>query len=444
MSKPIAPDTSRTAADAFAHRTSGGTGAREGEGWRRGRPVEDPEKTKRWGKVCAKPSEFLVHVRGGQVRTRSSGQGASCFKWPGDSVAIIPTSLQQLRFRADQVTLERVGVEVVGFAVYRIVDPLVAFRVLNFSYPERAQEKLEQTLTAMFVGAARRLIANLNLEDCLQKRKAALADELVAEVTPVVAGRGFPGDTAQGWGIVIDTIEIQEVRVLSEAVFSQLQAPYRTALERRAREATAEANQHIAAKEAACARAVEEVRIQQAMVVAEQQRQQQEQAARLAQEEREAQLLRDAELRAREGQLALADAEQQTAQMLALLKLQQDEAQAKLAAHAVAIQTAQAEAELGAVLAAHKRAEEELRLHLLRLAGETEAQVAREKASAEEVALSARARLEMARQLPALAQAVGSRIGEVKIVSYGDSTQNPFGQVTQAVDAVLDLVRQTP
>jgi flotillin len=111
----------------------------ETSGWRAGKPVEDPEKIKPWGLISAKPSEYLVHVRNGKVLHASSGQGASCFKWPRDAVAIVPTSLQQLRFHADQVTLERVGVEVTGLAVYRIADPLLAYRVLNFSYPERAQ-----------------------------------------------------------------------------------------------------------------------------------------------------------------------------------------------------------------------------------------------------------------------------------------------------------------
>ena len=50
----------------------------------------------------------------------------------------MPTTIQKLQFMVDQVTLEKVGVEVTGLAVYRIVDPLLAFRMLNFSFPERA------------------------------------------------------------------------------------------------------------------------------------------------------------------------------------------------------------------------------------------------------------------------------------------------------------------
>jgi flotillin len=55
---------------------------KETAGWRTGRPIEDPAKTKRWGFLAAKPSEYLVHVRKGKVRARSSGQGAVCFKLP--------------------------------------------------------------------------------------------------------------------------------------------------------------------------------------------------------------------------------------------------------------------------------------------------------------------------------------------------------------------------
>ena len=49
-------------------------------------------------------------------------------------------------------------------------------------------------------------------------------------------------------------------------------------------------------------------------------------------------------------------------------------------------------------------------------------------------------RIIQAEKLPELAAAVGSRIGEVKISQYGGDG-NPFGSITQAVSAVLDLVK---
>lgn len=210
---------------------------RYSEGWRYGKPEEDPEKTKRWGLIAARPSEFLIHMRRGRV-LNNSGQGASCFKWPWDSVAIVPTTVQRLRFTADQVTSEKVGVQVTGLAVYRIAEPVIAFRMLNFSYPERASEKLEHMLAEMFIGAARRLVANLSVEQCLTKRKEGIAAELMREIAPVVSGSGRVEDkTVKGWGVVIDTIEIQDVRILSQNVFSNMQARFRQEQEQKAREA---------------------------------------------------------------------------------------------------------------------------------------------------------------------------------------------------------------
>ncbi|MCY1002285.1 SPFH domain-containing protein [Myxococcus sp. MISCRS1] len=222
-------------------RMEGGGGGmdknRYSDGWRAGKPAEDPEKMKRWGLITARPSEFLVHMRRGRVRD-ISGQGASCFKLPGDSVAIVPTSIQRLQFTADQVTSEKVGVQVTGLAVYRIADPLVAFRMLNFSFPERAQEKLAELLREMFVGAARRLVANLSVEECLSRRKEGIAAELMREIAPVLSGQGRLEDsTDAGWGVLLDTIEIQDVRVLSSTVFENMQARFRREQERQAREA---------------------------------------------------------------------------------------------------------------------------------------------------------------------------------------------------------------
>jgi regulator of protease activity HflC (stomatin/prohibitin superfamily) len=350
--------------------------------WRGDRPAEDPDKTKSWGWVTAKPSEYLVHVRRGRVLP-SSGQGASCFKWPRDAVSIVPTSLQKLSFKADQVTVERVGVEVVGLAVYRVAEPLLAYRVVNFSFPERAQQKLEETLTAMFVGAVRRLVANLTVEDCLQRRKDAIAAELLREVAPVVGGRGRPDDhTREGWGIVIDTMEIQEVRVLSEKVFASMQAPYRAALDQKAKEA----------------------QLQTEAVV----------------RERQAQLQMADALRAHENAVAEARAEEASHEHR--VKMERLRAERRRAEVAV-------EVELRAV-----ESESSLKAHL------QAAQAERAHAEAELVKAEAQARVWTAQKLPELAAAVGQRIGEVKIHQWGGDG-NPFGTIAAAVESLISLTR---
>lgn len=233
------------------------------DGWRSGKPVEDPEKMKKWGFVSAKPSEYLICLKNGKINSRRSGQGTTVFKYPWESIAIVPTSLQQVDFVADQVTLEKIGVSVTGLAVYRIVNPELAYRVLNFSYVERASEKLARTMREMFVGAARRLIANLTLEDCLTRRKEAIATFLMQEISPVVSGRGSPEDeTDQGWGVVLDTIEIQDVRILSGKVFEDLQAPFRAELASRAELAELDRERELSEKRADSERRIAESALQ--------------------------------------------------------------------------------------------------------------------------------------------------------------------------------------
>ncbi|MBL8633952.1 MAG: hypothetical protein JNM40_12080 [Myxococcales bacterium] len=238
------------------------SGDRYDGGWRQGKPVEDPAKMKRWGFVTAKPSEYLVVVQSGKIDSRRSGQGMRVWKWPWTAVATIPTTLQQIDFVADQITKERVGVSVTGMAVYRIAQPEIAYRMLNFSYAERASEKLGQTLRDMFIGAARRLIANLGLDACLEHRKEAIAQFLMREIAPVVSGSGRPEDaTDQGWGVVIDTIEIQDVKILSDAVFKHLQAPYRAAIAMRAEQADLERQRQVAETRATAERQAQEAAI---------------------------------------------------------------------------------------------------------------------------------------------------------------------------------------
>jgi flotillin len=79
----------------------------------------------------------------------------------------------------------------------------------------------------------------------------------MAEIAPVVGGDGAPDDTTnRGWGVVIDTIEIQQVRVQSEHVFADLQAPFRAAIAGRAELAELERKRAVAERRAATDREI--------------------------------------------------------------------------------------------------------------------------------------------------------------------------------------------
>lgn len=413
---------------------------RYSDGWRAGKPAEDPEKMKRWGLIAARPSEFLIHMRGGRMLNNSSGQGASCFKWPWDSVAIVPTTVQKLRFTADQVTNEKVGVSVTGLAVYRIADPVIAFRMLNFSFPERASEKLEQMLTEMFVGAARRLVANLSVEQCLTKRKEGIAAELMREIAPVVSGSGRPDDrTIKGWGVVIDTIEIQDVRILSQAVFTNMQARYRQDQERQAREAELSTDRAVKHSQTEAERQVALAKLHAEMEV-KQKRQSAEEEARLGALAAEARLA-EAKL-AHERGMALA-------RMQAEVEKARLETEAAAARHAAEMAASRQKVEVleAQLMEAHahrslKEAQVELaQLHARQEMVEQEVELSRSRGTREiENTISQEAiQLAIAQQLPELAAAFQQKMGQVNITSIDGA--NPFGYVASAIQAVMGMAK---
>jgi hypothetical protein len=434
-----------------------GDGLRHAEGWRAGKPVEDPEKMKRWGLVTARPSEFLVHMRRGRVRD-VSGQGASCFKLPGDSVAIVPTSIQRLQFTADQVTNEKVGVQVTGLAVYRIADPLVAFRMLNFSFPERAQEKLAELLREMFVGAARRLVANLSVEECLSKRKEGIAAELMREIAPVVAGRGKLEDPVDaGWGVILDTIEIQDVRVLSSTVFENMQARFRREQERQVREAELAKERFVhreeteAARQLSLQRLAAEEEVRQKKQLAEEQSRLEALAveARVA----EAKIVSEGALSTRRAQVELEklqrEQEAEVARQRMVLERMRREQEQTTARHAALLAERHQEAErlraeLQVVQARKALAETEVAIAELRVrkdGAHQELKLVKARALRDiENSVSAEViQMTLAQQLPQVAAAFQQKMGEVHVTAVAGA--NPLGYIAAAVEGVMGLAR---
>lgn len=477
------------------HATIGAPRPRYDGGWRAGKPAEDPEKLKRWGRISARPSEYLIHMRRGKVLNATSGQGASCFKLPGDAVAVVPTTVQQLRFVAEQVTREKVGVEVTGVAVYRIAEPLIAFRMVNFSYPERAQEKLEELLGEMFVGAVRRLVANLSVEECLSRRKEGIAEELMREIVPVISGKGRPDDvTDVGWGVVMDTVEIQDVRVLSEQVFANMQAKFRKEQERTAREAALVTERAVRLGEAEAERTIELTRVATRAEVEKQKREAEEEAklaeiaanvrvaeARLAQQratqraeieaqqqaalmklaaegaigERRSAAEEAAKMAAIEAEARLAEAqmahEQRAAAMRAAAEVDRvrHETEAEAARHAARVAAAQqelAEHEVRVQISAARRriAESELAIAELAakqtaLAQDLEIARLRGQREIENLISPAMVQLTVAQKLPELAAAFQQNMGQVHVTAVEGA--NPFGFVAAAVEGVLGMAR---
>ena len=183
---------------------------------------DDHRLRKKWGYITAYPHEYLIHFRKGQFSQKSSGQGASCFKWLNDTVFIVPTSLKEIVFQANQLSIDNVDVQIRGLAIYRISNPLQIYTLLNFSSRQQAEEKLARMIGDLCRSTAKWLIANMKVEECLRKRKEDIAEALKNEISLVVA------DDEKGWGVEIVTIDIQDVFIQDREIFDAMQTLFKT------------------------------------------------------------------------------------------------------------------------------------------------------------------------------------------------------------------------
>lgn len=174
--------------------------------------------TKRYGYISAGPSEFAIHRRAG--RTRHLGRGISFIALPLlDRYYLIPSTSQSVSFLADQITAENQGVEVAGFAVWKIADPEKASTCFDFTDSAAALATIGENLRQVVESAIRHQVANMTIEDVLRKRGTIIL-QLKNELAYM----------AEQWGLVIETVEIRTVRVLSEQLFTQMQARFRDAM----------------------------------------------------------------------------------------------------------------------------------------------------------------------------------------------------------------------
>ena len=74
---------------------------------------------KSFGYIVARRSEFIIHQRFGKIRHQGRGISFLCLPIV-DRYYRIPSTTRGLAFSADQITAENQGVEVSGFAIWKI------------------------------------------------------------------------------------------------------------------------------------------------------------------------------------------------------------------------------------------------------------------------------------------------------------------------------------
>jgi hypothetical protein len=189
---------------------------------------------KSFGYIVASPSEFIIHQRFGKVMEQERGGSFFCLPYI-DRYYRIPATAQSMTFAADQITAENQGVEVAGFAVWKVGDPGKASASFDFTNSATALAVIGNNLKNVVESAIRHQVANMTIEDVLRKRGSIILR--LKEELAYIAGE---------WGLVIETIEIKNVQVLSEQLFSQMQARFRDATRLESETSAAETERQIA------------------------------------------------------------------------------------------------------------------------------------------------------------------------------------------------------
>lgn len=167
-----------------------------------------------FGIITVAPNEYVVHTRLGGVKNQ--GLGKTFFFIPFiDSYIKFSITPHKINFFADNITTEKQGVGIDGFLIWSIDDGNKAYKKINTCDSE-AMDNLSQQLIDISVSIARHAISNMPLDEVLTNREV-LVERLFSQMNQLI----------NDWGIKIEAIEIKEIRVLSEKLFENLQAPFR-------------------------------------------------------------------------------------------------------------------------------------------------------------------------------------------------------------------------
>jgi regulator of protease activity HflC (stomatin/prohibitin superfamily) len=364
----------------------------------------DTRERVRWGWVTARPSEYLIVYRGGRLSEPLSGQGARFFKRPSDSYAVVPTTLKEVVFEANQITVDSVDVRLRGMVLYRITNPLRIYKLINFTRRQQAESKLARMIADMCRSTSKWLVANMKLDECIRRREEEIACSLKREVAAVAT---------ESWGVEIVSIDIQDVYVQDNELFQAMQATYKAARQQEAELAQLQVEQTVARQRVAAQRELAKHQYDLAL-----------ETSRREAEAALARLDRQREQEAQQFELDRARVDREEA--LALQRVQQEQERQRLDAEA-RLERARIDAEVER--AAH---EEEIRALRARLEAESSAG----RASLE--------RLYVTEALPALAETLAASLQGARFQVYqgGDGAGGPLpfalGQLMDLLPSLLD------
>jgi len=166
----------------------------------------------------ALPNEYLVAIG---KKNSIPILGGKRFKWFKKFVHV-PAFVQRLKFSTDNANIHYQGIEIVGYASWRInpESPEKSISTLDFFDEHNPMEKTNEELKTICIEAVRHVIANMTIDDAL-KKKDDIAESLIIQLRTI----------ENKWGIIFDQVGIEQVRIMSDSLFHNLQSEFRSKLQ---------------------------------------------------------------------------------------------------------------------------------------------------------------------------------------------------------------------
>lgn len=228
-------------------------------GGRRARPAVQVRVTGfwRWKNVVVPPNAYAVHTRRGSETPLHLALGTSFrFNPVTDSYLVVPAAMQTVIFAAPCISREKQGVRVHGSVQWVIEDFEAAYRRLDFSDAVEPMWVVNAQLREQAESIVKDTVATMSLERVLGDRQPMIK-ELTNRLRVLVEGQG----PHRGLGLRVVTAQIKETVVSSEALWADLQRPFRAERAKDARLAELEHEAVVRAREAEARRSVESLRV---------------------------------------------------------------------------------------------------------------------------------------------------------------------------------------
>lgn len=183
----------------------------------------------------AEPNEYMLVIEDGEQKVGKVG--LVHFRQFMQNVQKFPSKMQNINFRCDQVTREVQGVGVQGFATWSIFrdddGPYRAYKSFD-GFTDSGLRMANDNVRQLVESVLRNIVSRMSLEEVMTQRQEMRveAKNEVLEIT-------------KGWGIWIETVEITDVKIMSNTLFKNMQAEFRSATKLKAEKIEMETSQEL-------------------------------------------------------------------------------------------------------------------------------------------------------------------------------------------------------